>query len=69
MNPNILVILTIHFLSYKLLQTIGNHDSSSAAYNEHFNLPNESAQYGATTAGSDYWFCLQQYAVYGYKLK
>ena len=23
--------------------TIGNHDSSSAAYNEHFNLPNESA--------------------------
>ena len=36
--------------------TIGNHDSGSAAYNEHFNLPNESTQLGATTAGTDYWF-------------
>ena len=36
--------------------TIGNHDSSSAAYSEHFNLPNESAALGATTAGTDYWF-------------
>ena len=36
--------------------TIGNHDSGSAAYNEHFNLPNESMQLGATTAGTDYWF-------------
>ena len=35
--------------------TIGNHDSSSVAYNEHFNLPNE-GEYGKTTAGSDYWF-------------
>ena len=32
--------------------TIGNHDSGSAAYNEHFNLPNESTQLGATTAGT-----------------
>ena len=36
--------------------TIGKHDSSSTAYNEHFNLPNESAALGATTAGTDYWF-------------
>ena len=36
--------------------TIGNHDSGSAAYNEHFNLPNESDSLGATTAGTDYWF-------------
>ena len=36
--------------------TIGNHDSGSAAYNEHFNLPNESDGLGATTAGTDYWF-------------
>ena len=36
--------------------TIGNHDSGSAAYNEHFNLPNESTRLGATTAGTDYWF-------------
>lgn len=36
--------------------TIGNHDSGSAAYNQHFNLPNESADKGQTTAGSDYWF-------------
>ncbi len=34
---------------------IGNHDSSSAAYDEHFNVPNESTK-GATTAGGDYYF-------------
>ncbi len=34
---------------------VGNHDSSSAAYTEHFNNPNVSA-YGATAAGSDYWY-------------
>ena len=50
------------FLSSPLLRsmpvatTIGNHDSGSAAYNQHFNLPNESADKGQTTAGSDYWF-------------
>lgn len=36
--------------------TIGNHDSGSIAYGQHFNLPNESEAYGKTTAGSDYWF-------------
>lgn len=36
--------------------TIGNHDSGSAAYGEHFSLPNESADKGITNAGSDYWF-------------
>ncbi|MBP3318724.1 MAG: metallophosphoesterase, partial [Ruminiclostridium sp.] len=36
---------------------IGNHDSGSDAYSEHFNVPNEDAIYGtSTTAGSDYWF-------------
>ena len=35
--------------------TVGNHDSSSNAYNQHFNLPNET-EYGKTTAGSDYWY-------------
>ena len=38
------------------MTTIGNHDSGNAAYNEHFNLPNESAGLGATAAGTDYWF-------------
>ena len=32
---------------------VGNHDSGSSAYTEHFNNPNVSA-YGATAAGSDY---------------
>ena len=35
---------------------IGNHDSSSDAYSQHFNVPNESDAYGTTTAGGDYWF-------------
>lgn len=35
--------------------TIGNHDSSSNAYTQHFNLPNETAK-GETTAGTDYWY-------------
>lgn len=44
------------FTSLPNATTIGNHDSGSAAYNQHFNLPNESADKGQTTAGSDYWF-------------
>ncbi len=44
------------FASLPSATTIGNHDSSSAAYNEHFNLPNESSDKGITKAGSDYWF-------------
>lgn len=35
--------------------SIGNHDSGSAAYSEHFNLPNVT-NYGATAAGTDYWY-------------
>lgn len=34
---------------------IGNHDSGSNAYSQHFNNPNVTA-YGKSTAGSDYWF-------------
>lgn len=34
---------------------VGNHDSGSAAYNQHFNNPNESS-YGTTAAGGDYYF-------------
>lgn len=34
---------------------VGNHDFNSAAYDEHFNVPNEST-YGSTAAGGDYYF-------------
>lgn len=34
---------------------IGNHDSGSSSYSQHYNNPNVSS-YGTTTAGSDYWF-------------
>lgn len=34
---------------------IGNHDTSSNSYSQHFNVANESTQ-GSTTAGGDYWF-------------
>ena len=36
--------------------TIGNHDSGSDAYSQHFNLPNVDERYGTTKAGSDYSF-------------
>lgn len=35
---------------------IGNHDSSSNAYAQHFNPANESKEYGVTEAGGDSWF-------------
>ncbi len=34
---------------------VGNHDSGSNSYSQHFNNPNVTA-YGTTTAGSDYWY-------------
>lgn len=36
--------------------TIGNHDSGSTSYGQHYNLPNESDTLGTSTAGGDYWF-------------
>lgn len=44
------------FTSLPSATSIGNHDNDSEAYSEHFNLPNESPEYGKTDAGSDYWF-------------
>ena len=35
---------------------IGNHDSGSNAYSQHFNITNESDNYGVTAAGGDYYF-------------
>lgn len=35
---------------------IGNHDSGSNAYSQHFNIANESGEYGVTAAGGDYYF-------------
>ena len=35
---------------------IGNHDSGSNAYGQHFNVANESGEYGVTAAGGDSWF-------------
>ena len=45
--------------SLPMATVIGNHDSGSDAYSEHFNNPNEvtdGASYGATTAGVNYWY-------------
>ncbi len=42
-------------LSLPVATIVGNHDSSSNAYDQHFNVPNES-QLGVTNAGGDYWF-------------
>ncbi len=41
--------------SVPIATVVGNHDTASAAYSQHFNNPNISS-YGATTAGSDYWY-------------
>lgn len=42
-------------LELPVATVVGNHDSSSAAYDEHFNVPNESTL-GSTAASSDYYF-------------
>ena len=42
-------------LSLPVATIVGNHDSSSNAYDQHFNVPNES-RLGVTNAGGDYWF-------------
>ena len=42
-------------LSLPVATLVGNHDSSSNAYDQHFNVPNES-ELGVTNAGGDYWF-------------
>lgn len=43
--------------SLPVATVIGNHDASSDAYSQHFNVANESAEYGASTlAGGDSWF-------------
>ncbi|QCR42714.1 metallophosphoesterase [Curtobacterium sp. SGAir0471] len=42
-----------------LVTNIGNHDVASLAYEQHFTLPNVSADHGkpdAARAGGDYWF-------------
>lgn len=50
------------FLHHELLQSlpvasvIGNHDSGSDSFGQHFHLPNESAEYGVTDAGGDAYF-------------
>ncbi|WMJ87126.1 S-layer homology domain-containing protein [Anaerocolumna sp. MB42-C2] len=41
--------------SVPVATVVGNHDTSNAAYKQHFNNPNVSS-YGASTAGSDYWY-------------
>lgn len=48
--------LAKQFASYAQATSIGNHDSGSKAYGQHFNLPNESSEYGVSTAGGDYWY-------------
>lgn len=42
--------------SLPVATVIGNHDTASDAYDEHFNVPNEDESLGTTTAGSDYYF-------------
>ena len=44
-------------LNLPVATVIGNHDASSDAYGEHFNVANESTEYGASTqAGGDSYF-------------
>ena len=42
--------------SLPVATVIGNHDSGSNAYGQHFNIANESDEYGVTAAGGDYYF-------------
>lgn len=42
--------------SLPMANVIGNHESGSEIYSQHFFRPNESAEYGVTKAGGDCWF-------------
>lgn len=44
------------FRSLPVASTIGNHDTAGVDYTNHFNNPNVSDNFGATAAGSDYYF-------------
>ncbi len=39
-----------------MANVIGNHESKSEIYSQHFFRPNDSTEYGVTTAGGDAWF-------------
>ncbi len=41
---------------YPFAPNIGNHDSGSALFQQHFNIPNMSSELGVTRAGGNYWF-------------
>lgn len=41
--------------SLPVATVVGNHDSGSNSYDQHFNVPNESDK-GKTNASADYWF-------------
>ncbi len=41
--------------SLPVATVVGNHDSDSNSYDQHFNVPNESDK-GKTNASADYWF-------------
>ncbi|MBQ6830056.1 MAG: fibronectin type III domain-containing protein [Clostridia bacterium] len=45
--------------SFTNAPVVGNHDTSSVAFSEHFTLPNtklNGTAYGTTTAGNNYWY-------------
>ncbi|MCD7948325.1 MAG: fibronectin type III domain-containing protein [Oscillospiraceae bacterium] len=42
--------------SLTVAPNIGNHDSTSAIYKQHFSVPNEATNTGDTAAGGDYWY-------------
>lgn len=42
--------------SIAMANTIGNHESKSEIFSQHFFRPNESEEYGVTTAGGDAYF-------------
>lgn len=44
------------FKKYRVATVIGNHDTNSNAYSQHFNIANESSQYGVTAAGGNSYF-------------
>lgn len=44
------------FKSLPMAAVVGNHDSASAIFQEHFSLPNSVENEGDTPAGGDYWF-------------
>ena len=50
-------VIQDELLNFTFAPTVGpGHDSSSATFSDHYNVPNKSTQYGVGTTSANYWY-------------